>query len=138
MTPQRYTGTKDPKEFPRPAYRADESWRCPVCGASPGYLVNKDPILEESVYCSDCGFPFSLSVRKFPKGKKAMPVPALNALWIKAWRIVYRQYQCDATITRRIIAATKDPMIIIEAEEKLLKQAKEGEPCSGHSTVFPK
>lgn len=127
MTPQRQPRETKLKEFPRPAYRADESWRCPVCGAPPSYLVNKDPILEESVYCSGCGFPFSLSVRKFPKGKKAMPVPALNDLWVKAWGIVYRQYRGGGMVTRRIIAATKDPMIIIEAEEKLLHEDKEGE-----------
>jgi len=127
MTPQKTRQKKPDWEHRWPAVRADESWTCPVCGASHFYLAASDPLFPERVHCIRCGFPSSLSVRPLEGGKGHMPMSALNDTWIKAWRIVYRQYNGDWRTAHSIMKVIKDPMIIIEAHEKLLHEKKEGE-----------
>ena len=118
---------EEQKHIPHAPYRADESWRCPVCGAPSTHLAEADPVILENVRCTRCGFPFSLSTKPLKKGQRHVPVPALNQDWIAAWKIVFREMDFNVNTTLRVMQAINDPMVILGSRERLENQKKDGD-----------
>ena len=116
------------KEIPRAAHRCNPDWRCPVCGASPSELLERDPLVIEGVRCSMCHFPFSLSTTGSIKGVKHRPVNALNNDWLEAWRILYVGSSKSGRLTQELMEAIDDPRQVVEDRHAAMKRWKEDDP----------
>ena len=78
--------------FPQPSARCRIGWKCQVCEASSDALKCKPYQEGPDVYCSICGFNYTLQVPPPHTERRYVPKSVGGADWRRVWKRVWKYY----------------------------------------------